>query len=59
MNCQDIAQCNHEFSNPTLEDVDGDNDDDDMAFILHFVIKLAMIIINSHSNYEHFYYHYW
>lgn len=39
MNCQDVAQCNHEFSNVMLEDVDGDNDDDDMAFILLYILS--------------------
>lgn len=39
MNCQDVVQCNHGFSNPTLEDVDGENDDDDMAFILLYILS--------------------
>ena len=44
-----LSALSHEFSDPMLKDVDGDNDDDDMGFILHLFIKLAMIIINYYS----------
>ena len=50
-----LSALSRECSTPTLKDVVGDNDDDDMAFILHLFIKLAMIIINF-ANYEQFYY---
>ena len=34
-----LSALSHEFSNPMPKDVVGDNDDDDMVFILHFFIK--------------------